>query len=151
MIYFFMTISRQCKVRLLKWFEPVSNAEKAAIVKEISHLIVNRSSKQCNFLEWRDRKLVFRRYASLYFLAAVDIETNELSILELIQHYVELLDRYFCNVCELDLVFNFPKAYHILDEILIDGEIYDSNKKAILRNMAAQDAMTEKKFSKISA
>ena len=31
------------------------------------------------------------------------------------------LCRYFGNVCELDLIFNFHKAYYILDEILIAG------------------------------
>ena len=32
-----------------------------------------------------------------------------------------MLDRYFGNVCELDLIFNFHKAYYILDELLIAG------------------------------
>jgi hypothetical protein len=33
------------------------------------------------------------RYASLYFMLAVDDEENELIVLEMIQHYVEILDR----------------------------------------------------------
>ncbi|KAK1936360.1 putative clathrin assembly protein small subunit [Babesia divergens] len=144
MIKFFMAISRQCKVRLAKWFIPVDNKEKLAIMRELSHLVVNRNSKQCNFVEWREYKLVFRRYASLYFVVCVDQDANELLMLELIQHYVELLDRHFCNVCELDMVFNVNKAYYILDEVLMDGDIYECNKKAILRSVAAQDAMSEK-------
>ncbi|GIX62650.1 AP-1 complex subunit sigma, putative [Babesia caballi] len=144
MIKFFMAISRQCKVRLAKWFVPVENKEKAAIMRELSHLVVNRSAKQCNFLEWRDDKLVFRRYASLYFVVCVDRDANELLMLEVIQHYVELLDRYFCNVCELDMVFNVNKAYYLLDEILLDGDLYECSKKAVLRNVAAQDALSEK-------
>ena len=63
-----------------------------------------------------------RRYASLYFLACVDDDDNELIVLETIHHFVEVLDRYFGNVCELDLIFNFHKAYHILDELLITRE-----------------------------
>ncbi|KAK1443310.1 AP complex subunit sigma like protein [Babesia gibsoni] len=144
MIKFFMAISRQCKVRLAKWFVQIDNKEKAAIMRELSHLVVNRTSKQCNFLEWREDKLVFRRYASLYFVVCVDRDDNELIMLELIQHYVELLDRYFCNVCELDMVFNVNKSYYLLEEILIDGDIYESSKKAVLRSIAAQDAMSEK-------
>ena len=31
---------------------------------------------------------------------------NELAILEMIHCLVETLDRYFSNVCELDLMFN---------------------------------------------
>ena len=54
-----------------------------------------------------------------------------------------MLDRYFGNVCELDLIFNFHKAYHILDELLITGELQEPSKKAILRVTAAQDALME--------
>jgi hypothetical protein len=36
---------------------------------------------------------VYKRYASLYFMLAVDDEENELIVLETIQHYVEILDR----------------------------------------------------------
>ncbi|GFE54256.1 AP-1 complex subunit sigma-2 [Babesia ovis] len=144
MIKFFMAISRQCKVRLVKWFVPVDNKDRTAIMRELSHLVVNRNSKQCNFIEWRDDKLVFRRYASLYFVLCVDRDANELLMLEIIQHYVELLDRYFCNVCELDMVFNVNKAYYLLDEILMDGDLYECSKKAVLRNVAAQDALCEK-------
>lgn len=39
---------------------------------------------------------------------------------QIIQHFVEILDRYFGNVCELDLIFNFHKAYYILDEARIN-------------------------------
>ena len=64
-------------------------------------------------------------------------------MLETIHHFVEVLDRYFGNVCELDLIFNFHKAYHILDELLICGELQEPSKKAILRVTAAQDALME--------
>ena len=60
---------------------------------------------------------VRRRYASLYFIAAVDAEDNELLALQTIHFYVEVLDKYFGNVCELDLVFNFHKAFYTLDEV----------------------------------
>ena len=70
-------------------------------------------------------------------------DDNELIVLETIHHFVEVLDRYFGNVCELDLIFNFHKAYHILDELLITGELQEPSKKAILRVTAAQDALME--------
>lgn len=46
----------------------------------------------------------------MYFVAGIDAGDNELITLELIHHYVEVLDRYFGNVCELDLIFNFHKV-----------------------------------------
>lgn len=38
------------------------------------------------------------RYASLYFLAAIEPGDNELITLEVIHRFVELLDKYFGNV-----------------------------------------------------
>ena len=68
------------------------------------------------------------RYASLYFATIVDKEENGFVVLELLHHYVEVLDRYFGSVCELDLIFNFHKAYQILDELLICGYVHEPSK-----------------------
>jgi len=143
MIHFVLLISRQGKVRLTKWYSAYSAKEKARTVREVSAVVLARQQKQCNFLEYKDKKIIYKRYASLYFLACVDDDDNELIVLETIHHFVEVLDRYFGNVCELDLIFNFHKAYHILDELLICGELQEPSKKAILRVTAAQDALME--------
>lgn len=43
-------------------------------------------------------------------MVGIDASDNELITLEIIHHFVEVLDRYFGNVCELDLIFNFHKV-----------------------------------------
>jgi AP-2 complex subunit sigma-1 len=53
---------------------------------------------------------VYRRYAGLFFSLGIDVSDNELGALEAIHLFVEILDHYFSNVCELDLVFNFHKV-----------------------------------------
>ncbi len=60
-----------------------------------------------------DTKIVYRRYASLFFICSISNADNELIALEIVHRYVEVLDRYFGNVCELDLIFNFQKAYAV--------------------------------------
>lgn len=55
-------------------------------------------------------KIVYRRYAGLFFCVCVDANDNELAYLEAIHFFVEVLDASFGNVCELDLVFNFYKV-----------------------------------------
>jgi len=55
-------------------------------------------------------KLIYRHYATLYFVFAVDQQESDLGILDLIQVLVEALDRCFENVCELDLIFHSDKA-----------------------------------------
>ena len=75
-------------------------------------LIAPRDQKhQSNFVEFRNTsKIVYRRYAGLFFCACVDTNDNELAYLEAIHFFVEVLDAFFGNVCELDLVFNFYKV-----------------------------------------
>eukprot|EP00164_Ancoracysta_twista_P000601 GFYU01000795.1.p1 GENE.GFYU01000795.1~~GFYU01000795.1.p1 ORF type:complete len:162 (+),score=45.44 GFYU01000795.1:157-642(+) len=143
MINFLLLISRQGKTRLAKWYIPFPQKEKMKICREVSNLVLSRPQKLCNFLEWREWKLIYKRYASLYFIACVEPQDNELLTLEVVHHFVEILDRYFGNVCELDLIFNFHKAYYILDELVIAGELQETSKKAVLRVVAAQDALME--------
>jgi len=96
-----------------------------------------------SFLEWQDSKIVYKRYASLYFCCAIENTDNELIALEIIHRYVELLDKYFGSVCELDIIFNFEKAYFMLDEFIIGGEVQETSKKNVLKAIAAQDLLQE--------
>lgn len=145
MIHFILLISRQGKTRLKKWFSPCNEKEQQNIIKDIRNLILNRPPKLCNFMEWRDYRLVYKRYASLYFCLCVDTEDNELIALEMVHHFVECLDRYFSNVCELDLIFNFHKAYYIADELFLNGELQETSKKTVLRLVNEMDQLMEDK------
>ena len=60
--------------------------------------------------QFKAHKVIYRRYAGLFFVLCVDVTDNELAYLESVHLFVEILDHYFNNVCELDLVFNFHKV-----------------------------------------
>jgi len=143
MINYVLLVSRQGKVRLAKWFITISPKAKAKIVKDVTQLVLARRTRMCNFLEYKDTKVVYRRYASLFFVCGIGSDDNELVTLEIIHRYVEVLDRYFGNVCELDLIFNFQKAYAILDELIIAGELQESSKKSVLRVVAQSDTIED--------
>jgi AP-2 complex subunit sigma-1 len=137
-IRFILLQNRQGKTRLSKWYIPPpqtttsSEIEKVRIEAEVHRLVTARDKKYTNFIEYNNYKLIYRRYAGLFFTIAVDINENELSYLEIIHLFVELLDSYFSNVCELDIVFNFNKVYCILDEFMLAGEIEETSKREIL-------------------
>ncbi|CAI0427445.1 unnamed protein product, partial [Linum tenue] len=182
MIHFVCLISRQGKVRLTKWYSTYTQKERSKAIRELSGVILSRGPKLCNFVDWKGYKVVYKRYASLYFCMCIDDEDNELEALEVIHHFVEILDRYFgsvselvtviltfvcgadmlasiivlnsaaiafsfitrvLQVCELDLIFNFHKAYYILDELLIAGELQESSKKTVAKLISAQDSLVE--------
>lgn len=85
-------------------------------MRETFQLVSKRDDNVCNFLEGgtliggSDYKLIYRHYATLYFVFCVDSSESELGILDLIQVFVETLDRCFENVCELDLIFHVDKV-----------------------------------------
>ena len=90
----------------------------------------------------------FFRYASLYFAACIEKDDNELIVLDMIHHYVEVLDRYFGNVCELDLIFNFHQSYFILEEMIIGGHMMESSKKQVLKMVHTNDKLMDEAFFK---
>ncbi|KAI0307938.1 Adaptor protein complex sigma subunit [Multifurca ochricompacta] len=125
--------------RLIKFYTPI-NQSAQAIVTKIYSLISIRSSGSCNFLEAPELdellgpkydieklRVVYRSYATLHFVFVVDSSESELGILDLIQVFVEALDRAFENVCELDLVFHFDEVHHILAEIIQGGLVLETN------------------------
>jgi AP-1 complex subunit sigma 1/2 len=143
MMHFMLLFSRQGKVRLQKWFTAYPDKQKKKIIRELVSTVLARKPKLCSFLEYKDLKIVYKRYASLYFLAAIESDDNQLLTLEIIHRYVEVLDKYFGSVCELDIIFNFEKAYFILDELILGGEIQETGKKKVHEMIQAQDVLQE--------
>ena len=94
--------------------------------------------------------MIYRRYASLFFIVGCEQETeNELGILEFIHALVETLDKYFESVCELDIMFNLEKAHFILDEMVMNGCIVETNKANVLKPIALMEKASEETlFSK---
>lgn len=77
---------------------PAIVKEKKKIARELVQTILAWKIKMCSFLEWSDLKIVYKRYASLYFCCATEDQDTELITLEIIHHYVKLLEKYLA-VC----------------------------------------------------
>ena len=83
-------------VRLAKFYEQVhvtgESAEQAqqSVIKRIYREVSKRQDNQCNYLEgsipeWGgDTKLIYRHYATLYFVFACTNRESDLGILDLI-------------------------------------------------------------------
>ena len=132
-IRFLLLVNKQGQTRLATYNEIVPLEERRQIEGEIVRKCLTRSEMQCSFLEHRGLKVIYRRYASLYFVVGVDDQENELAIYEFIHCIVETLDRHFGNVCELDIMFHLEKAHYILDEMMMNGAILETNKSIVLQ------------------
>ena len=64
-----------------------------------------RDSRFTNFIEYLNYKLIYKRYAGLYFTICIDYNDNELAHLEFLQLFVEVLNEYFGNVSEINLIY----------------------------------------------
>lgn len=58
------------------------------VLSKVNQMVITRGPKMCNFLDYKEFKIVYKRFASLYFITIVDKDENELIILELMQSFV---------------------------------------------------------------
>eukprot|EP00160_Parvularia_atlantis_P016413 Unigene5200_Nuclearia_a/m.15953 Unigene5200_Nuclearia_a/g.15953 ORF Unigene5200_Nuclearia_a/g.15953 Unigene5200_Nuclearia_a/m.15953 type:complete len:163 (-) Unigene5200_Nuclearia_a:92-580(-) len=156
MIKSVLIINNHGKPRLLKFYEHFDEAMQQQIVKEIFSLVVKRPDNLCNFLEGSsllggtETRLIYRHYATLYFIFAVDESESELGILDLIQVFVEAMDKCFENVCELDLIFHADKVHHILDEVVTGGLVLETSLPDILGAVDAQNKLAKAAAPKVT-
>lgn len=59
---FLLLFSRQGKLRLQKWFTPLPEREKKKVTRDMMTLVLGRPPRSCNFVQWRDLKIVYRRW-----------------------------------------------------------------------------------------
>jgi AP-4 complex subunit sigma-1 len=127
-------VNKQGQTRLSKYFNFLTVKQRHVLEAELIRKCLVRHENLCSFFEHDGYKVIYRRYASLYFIIGVDntSEENEMGYLEFIHNMVETLDRYFENICELDIMFNLEKAHFILDEMVMNGCIIETNKTNVL-------------------
>lgn len=144
-VQFILCFNKQGVVRLLRCFERwQANSQKTQdMIVQIYRLISSRDHKhQSNFVELSElTKLVYKRYAGLYFVMGIDLQDEESIYLSQIHLFVELLDAYYGNVCELDIVFHFYKAYMVMDELFLGGELQEISKDILLERFNALDRL----------
>ncbi|KAA8592715.1 hypothetical protein FQN60_018170 [Etheostoma spectabile] len=147
MIKAILIFNNHGKPRLSKFYEHYNEDIEQQIIRETFHLVSKRDENVCNFLEGgmliggSDYKLIYRHYATLYFVFCVDSSESELGILDLIQVFVETLDKCFENVCELDLIFHVDKVHNILAEMVMGGMVLETNMNEIITQVDAQNKM----------
>lgn len=147
MIKAILVFNNHGKPRMSKFYQYYPEDTQQQIIRETFQLVSKRDDNVCNFLEGgtliggSDYKLIYRHYATLYFVFCVDSSESELGILDLIQVFVETLDKCFENVCELDLIFHVDKVHWILAELCIGGMVLETNMVEILTRIEEQNKL----------
>ncbi|TKS86120.1 AP-4 complex subunit sigma-1 [Collichthys lucidus] len=139
MIKFVLMVNRQGQTRLSRYYQPVELSSRAVLEADVVRCCLSRKKDQCSFVEYKDFKLIYRQYAALYIVVGVTDSENELSVYELVHNFVEVLDKYFSRV----IMFNLDRVHIILDEMIQNGHIVETNKSRILAPLTALDKMAD--------
>uniref|UniRef100_A0A6G1RU93 AP complex subunit sigma n=1 Tax=Hypotaenidia okinawae TaxID=2861861 RepID=A0A6G1RU93_9GRUI len=143
MIKFFLMVNKQGQTRLSRYYEHIEINKRTMLEAEVIKNCLSRSKDQCSFIEYKDFKLVYRQYAALFVVVGIDETENEMAVYELIHNFVEVLDKYFSRVSELDIMFNLDRVHIVLDEMVLNGCIVETNRNRILAPLFVLDKVTE--------
>ncbi|XP_061319453.1 AP-4 complex subunit sigma-1 isoform X2 [Pezoporus flaviventris] len=143
MIKFFLMVNKQGQTRLSRYYEHVEIKKRTMLEAEVIKNCLSRSKDQCSFIEYKDFKLVYRQYAALFVVVGIDHTENEMAVYELIHNFVEVLDKYFSRVSELDIMFNLDRVHIILDEMVLNGCVVETNRNRILAPLLVLDRVAE--------
>ncbi|XP_010939294.1 AP-3 complex subunit sigma [Elaeis guineensis] len=154
MIRAVIVMNTQGKPRLVKFYDFQPPEKQQELIRSVYGVLSERADNVSNFVEadaifGPGTQLVYKHFATLYFVFVFDSAENELAMLDLIQVFVETLDRCFKNVCELDMVFNFNKMHMLLDEIIFGGQVLETSSEQVLKAVE-EIAKLEKSSSAIS-
>ncbi|PWA55701.1 Adaptor protein complex, sigma subunit [Artemisia annua] len=149
-------INDQGKPRLIKFYDYQPIEKQHDIIRNIYTVLCNRAENVSNFVQadstfGPDTRLVYKTFATLYFIVIFDESENELAILDLMQVFVETLDKCFSNVCELDIVFNFSKVHTILNEIILGGQVVEMSSAEVVKAVDEISWQEKNKFSHSSS
>ncbi|KAK3293594.1 AP complex, mu/sigma subunit, partial [Chaetomium fimeti] len=167
MINAFLVFNGQGQPRLTKFYTQLDTSIQQRLISEIFTLVSNRPPGSCNFLplppllaassttnnaaggggqEQSDvpSLVTYRNYATLYFIVISTSTESPLALIDLIQVYVEALDRLFENVCELDLIFNYETLHATLGEMIVGGVVIETNMERIVAGVRAQGTVAKR-------
>lgn len=88
--------------------------------------------------------MTYRHYATLYFIVISTSTESPLALLDLIQVFVEALDRLFENVCELDLIFNFETLHATLGEMIVGGVVIETGLDKVVEGVKLQGRVAKR-------
>jgi len=74
MIQFLLMVNKQGQTRIAQYYNEMTVKERTTLEGELIRKCISRNESLCSFIEYRGYKVIYRRYASLFFIIGVSIE-----------------------------------------------------------------------------
>ncbi|KAJ5440669.1 AP complex mu/sigma subunit [Penicillium cf. griseofulvum] len=107
--------------------------------------LTRRQLLRLRALRYPPTQITYRTYATLSFIMISTSTESPLALIDLIQVFVEALDRMFENVCELDLIFGYETLHAVLGEMIVGGVVVETHIEKIIAGVRAQEGSLGKK------
>ncbi|KAJ6017331.1 AP-3 adaptor complex subunit sigma [Penicillium sp. IBT 35674x] len=148
--------------RLTKFYTQLDTQTQQSLIAQIYQLVAQRPASACNFLPLppllsqgassaasgpsdAPTQITYRTYATLSFIMISTSMESPLALIDLIQVFVESLDRMFENVCELDLIFGYETMHAVLSEMIVGGVVVETNTERIVAGVRNQEGSAGKR------
>lgn len=134
MIRFFLMMNKQGTTRISQFYDiNLESLERRRLERDVFESMV--SVKGRNVCQVQGYNVVFHRYVGLYVVIGCDKGDNELLAHEAIHLFVEILDKFFGTVREIDIIYHFNSVYAILNEFILGGFLQETNIDTILQRL----------------
>uniref|UniRef100_A0A3P8VNI0 Adaptor related protein complex 3 subunit sigma 2 n=1 Tax=Cynoglossus semilaevis TaxID=244447 RepID=A0A3P8VNI0_CYNSE len=171
MIKAILIFNNHGKPRLIRFYQYFTEEMQQQIIRETFHLVSKRDDNVCNFLEGgsliggSDYKLIYRHYATLYFVFCVDSSESELGSLDnnsirrrpqiyaagcMVLHYATAVHLKKTAAVYYCLPFTVLQVHYILQEVVMGGMVLETNMNEIVAQVEVQNRM-EKSEGGLSA
>ncbi|KAJ8766727.1 hypothetical protein K2173_005338 [Erythroxylum novogranatense] len=128
---FILMVNKQDQTRLAQYYEWLTLIERRALEGEIVRKCLARTGQRCSFVEHRNYKILYTRYASLLVPCPPFILVSDTDSLILPQNQLSILV-FIHLLYELDIMLLLEKAHFMLEEMIMNGRIVEKNKSNIL-------------------
>ncbi|KAI9677846.1 MAG: Sigma-adaptin 3A [Trizodia sp. TS-e1964] len=149
--------------RLTKFYTQLDTSVQQRLISEIFALVSQRDKSACYFLPLPPllansskstsasephndvpSLITYRKYATLCFIVISTSTESPLALIDLIQVFVEALDRLFEDVCELDLIFNFEILHATLAEMIVGGVVVETSVEKVVQGVRSQGKVAKR-------
>uniref|UniRef100_A0A2R5LEZ9 AP complex subunit sigma n=1 Tax=Ornithodoros turicata TaxID=34597 RepID=A0A2R5LEZ9_9ACAR len=140
MLKFLLVANADQRLRYAYYFDHVPKEERQELSNALIAKCSSRSQSSCSFINHKEFNVVYRKIGPLLFIVGTDGKENNLAVYEFIRAFVDVLDTYFTGMTERHIIANHHKVHFILQQMVSNGSIVETNIKNVLAPIRAYDS-----------